>query len=547
MRSRVLVVLVFVLLAARGFAQNSDAATLKDQIVKAEQLFNGNNFQAAVREFKRADDLAEGRSYDALIGLARTYRQLQEHNAAEDAALRAARVASDGRERHYAYWNAAMAAMAQGEKDAEKYKDAEREFRTALEKMPADGAFHTRYYLGLVLLKQSQDEAGVSELKKYVADNAQSRYGNSTLLKQAQDYIDNPHLARTTMLSPTRPAALPSSGALAVHSAVPTAATGKAAADPAVDDHLLKGDALLNRRRFEDALKEFKAAGKLAKENSFEAWLGQALAYQGLDGDKNAVEAALRAIPLAPNDKLRAHVHTTAGISLVKLGDIKAERYADAEREFRTALQLDPEAEFSCFNLGMVLLKQSRDEEGKAELQTYINRHPRSTRVEEAQRAIADPRRARELFMPDFSITTMDGQYIGSADLAGKVVVLDFWATWCGPCRASLGEVRSLAKHYAGKPVVLISISADTEKDKWRSFVQSNKMDWPQYLDERGTMRRLFGVHAFPSYMVVDSEGIVRKTKIGSGNFQVADIDSEVKKALKKLDESKTKPATTGS
>ena len=109
----------------------------------------------------------------------------------------------------------------------------------------------------------------------------------------------------------------------------------------------------------------------------------------------------------------------------------------------------------------------------------------------------------------------MQGQDISLRQLVGKTVVLDFWATWCPPCRESVPELKELTRKYPSGLLVVISISADEEEKKWRDFIAKKGMDWPQYLDSDHGMRKLFAVNSFPTYLVIDGEGVVRKRIVG--------------------------------
>jgi len=126
-----------------------------------------------------------------------------------------------------------------------------------------------------------------------------------------------------------------------------------------------------------------------------------------------------------------------------------------------------------------------------------------------AKKMIADPRRARENYAPEFHFTTLQGEYLSSDQLAGKVVVLDFWATWCRPCRDSVPDLRDLQKKYSRDQMILISISADEDEEKWRDFIAKQKMDWAQFWDHDGAIRQSFAVHAFPTYIVINEKGVI--------------------------------------
>jgi peroxiredoxin len=206
----------------------------------------------------------------------------------------------------------------------------------------------------------------------------------------------------------------------------------------------------------------------------------------------------------------------------------------DAEAAFRKGLAAAGDLPILTFNLGFTLLQEGRDAEGIAELKKYAQTAPDGAKAAEAAKLIENPRRAREAYAPDFSLTTADGEYISLDDLKGKVVLLDFWGTWCGPCVASVPALRDLQKRFAKEPLFrMISVSNDSDELKWRTFVEKNQMAWTQYLDRDRHLVRAFDVRAFPTYVLIDAEGIVRFREISSRWESTGDLPDAIKKHLK--------------
>ena len=109
---------------------------------------------------------------------------------------------------------------------------------------------------------------------------------------------------------------------------------------------------------------------------------------------------------------------------------------------------------------------------------------------------------------PAFDLQTLDGKTVSIGSFKGKVVLLDFWATWCVPCRKALPELKELRQQKAGKPLVVISVSADQDRKAVEEFVHQNGMDWLQAWDGQGkVIAGVFGATSLPSYVVIDAEG----------------------------------------
>ena len=117
--------------------------------------------------------------------------------------------------------------------------------------------------------------------------------------------------------------------------------------------------------------------------------------------------------------------------------------------------------------------------------------------------------------------------------LAGKAVLLDFWATWCGPCRGSLPDLKQFVSTYNGQ-LDVVSISEDANGRDWENFVSKNGMNWVQQHDPDGSAARRFGVTALPTYILIGSDGTIIQRYVGaSPNESLADrLAPDLKQAL---------------
>jgi peroxiredoxin/Tfp pilus assembly protein PilF len=306
--------------------------------------------------------------------------------------------------------------------------------------------------------------------------------------------------------------------------------------DDAYSSEMEKGREFQRRRQYEEALKCFKRANEMRDKKSPECFLAMANAYQGLEAYKNVVESCDKVIELALNDGgLQVQAYNLKGIAFQSQAENKDQKkLKEAEAAFRQGLALAVDLPVLHYNLGFTLLQQGRDPEGIAELKKYLEQQPNGINASQAQKAIENPRRARETYAPEFSITTSDGQYLALEDLHGKVVLLDFWGTWCPPCVASVPSLRSLHKKFEKEPAfVMIGISSDSERETWRAFIANNQMVWPQYLDRDRRVQKAFVVQAFPTYVVIDHEGIVRFRTTGNSWEKTGSLEEVIRKHVK--------------
>ena len=118
--------------------------------------------------------------------------------------------------------------------------------------------------------------------------------------------------------------------------------------------------------------------------------------------------------------------------------------------------------------------------------------------------------------------------------MRGKVVLLDFWASWCGPCRAGLPNLRRLEAVYSGEDFMIVSVSGDEDEPTWRAFVAAHQMTWTQRYDGESSLQRRFEVSALPTYILLDRDGHEIQRYVGedSGRSILERIGPEIKLSI---------------
>ena len=114
-------------------------------------------------------------------------------------------------------------------------------------------------------------------------------------------------------------------------------------------------------------------------------------------------------------------------------------------------------------------------------------------------------------FAPEFELTTSDGKKIALKDLRGHIVLLDFWASWYGPCMDEMSNVKALYEKYHDRGLEIVGISMDNNKAKWEGAIERAGLVWHHVSSLKGMHRcpvaKLYQVVAIPKLYIVDKDG----------------------------------------
>lgn len=141
-------------------------------------------------------------------------------------------------------------------------------------------------------------------------------------------------------------------------------------------------------------------------------------------------------------------------------------------------------------------------------------------------------RRGAEGEAPEFSLVTLENQEIRLSDLRGQVVLLDFWATWCGPCRESIPHLVALSKNYQSKGLQVIGMSVDKgDVSVVRKFVQSMEIPYPVALATEEVVRK-YGVTSLPTTVLIDKKGTIREKMVGFSSAVAKRLNGRIEELL---------------
>ena len=119
---------------------------------------------------------------------------------------------------------------------------------------------------------------------------------------------------------------------------------------------------------------------------------------------------------------------------------------------------------------------------------------------------------------PEFALQTLDGETLSLSDLKGQAVVLNFWASWCGPCRAEMPELEQAYRENVDGGLVVLGVNQGEQQAIAADFVQQFGLTFPIVLDQRLQVSNLYQSNSLPTTFFIDRDGIIREHVIGQMN-----------------------------
>ena len=310
--------------------------------------------------------------------------------------------------------------------------------------------------------------------------------------------------------------------------------------------------------------KQFKEASELSRRDRDAAWAADAWrkanktasnrcmeCFAGLihaearRGDlKRAAEAARAMDAAAQTPKEHFFAEYSLGQMLLGASGSSPASAAltEAHSAFQAAIHIDPTSTNAIFADGRALATMGDDAGAAEAFRAFLLHAKQNDPLRTRATHFADnPDLARHKMAPALVVNTLAGKQFNLDAMSGKVVLIDFWATWCGPCKEELPHMQKLAQKFAGEPFEVISVSWDSDEAKWKSFIAEHGMTWNQYRDADHALSTAFNVNAIPHYFTIDADGVLTAENVGAGS----NIEDRIKKLLKRARESTPAPASS--
>ncbi len=532
--------------ATAGETVGGYASTPEFQAAVAAAKETGLNAEERLARWKKANELAKNQCMECFRGVIDGEFRLKQWQDAVASSVLMDGVATAKQDKMYAEASAGRALLLASPTGLtlEQVTKAEGYLRSALAISPRSSLL--LFQEGRALATLHQDDEAKATFAKFL----ETASADNTSRPLAEQYVKDPQPAAYKLVSGSAKAT-PAEAGTAKATAPPAPAPPRPAYldDPKFQKALAQ--AKEGRQTQEDRLENWKHANKVAGGQCIEC-LHQMIQLQSRMGavkdEAKSAELLEAAAADNPREKFFAEGQHGAALLQFNYGEPKPEQLHQADTLFRDVLAYSPRSRDIIFQEGRVLAKLGKYDEAKAMFDKYVDIAPASDKMRlRAERFSDDPHLATLAMAPPFRLVTSDGQEMQLDDMNGKVVLIDFWATWCGPCKETLPEMQRIARDYANDPLlVIISVSTDADAGAWRAFIQKNNMTWPQYRDANNSLSTAYGVTAIPRFFTIDTNGTLKSEQVGSG-ADVRGVAVSLLKKAHKAEEQKAKASDKAS
>ncbi len=260
--------------------------------------------------------------------------------------------------------------------------------------------------------------------------------------------------------------------------------------------------------------------------------------------DKAALATTARMIATAPNPQARAHAEMleadiyyhqgtayTTGEGAYEKNPKRADQALQkSEAALQRASADDPADEPLRMLHAHVLSALHRDEDASREFQACAAIPGTSpTECARALKLSRNPDLGRLEPAPSFRATTLDGQPVSLDALAGKVILIDFWGSWCHFCVRDSDYVQSMLDSFTDPTTfVLLEVNVGDSRDTWSNYIQTHHFRGIQVQDADGQLQSLFHIGSFPTYIILDGDGLIHTRVSGA----VGDLRDDIRKIL---------------
>jgi thiol-disulfide isomerase/thioredoxin len=227
---------------------------------------------------------------------------------------------------------------------------------------------------------------------------------------------------------------------------------------------------------------------------------------------------------LSEDERFQLRLDAVQRKAMAKMPEGQAVVFAEFEKGVRV-LQNEFPKRPEVFDMLLAVASQSDPEKGRKIAEEVVASAAAPDELKDGAKDLL--KKLERIGKPlEINFKDLTGKEIDLQKMRGKVVLVDFWATWCGPCVAEMPKVKAAYEKLHPKGFEIIGVSFDREKDKLEKFVAKEKIPWAQFFDGEGTLGEKYGIASIPTMWLVDQKGLLRDVNAREG------LDEKIEKLL---------------